>query len=127
MDEGRWLIINLSEGHLRENTCLLGGLLMGRLKVAIMSRVDIPEAERIPFSLYVDEFQAFAPEDFQSLLSEARKYGLGLILAHQNSGPTRSFPSVLDLGQCGHPDLFPSESPGRQLPLGRVRSQRKKT
>lgn len=84
MDEGKWLIINLSKGQLRENSQLLGGLLIAKLKLAAMTRAEVPERNRIPFYTYVDEFQNFLGQDFETILSEARKYGLGLTLAHQN-------------------------------------------
>jgi hypothetical protein len=84
MDEGKWLIINLSKGHLRENLYLLGALFVAKLKLSAMSRVDLPENARLPFTVYVDEFQNFIGEDFETILSEARKYGLSLCLAHQN-------------------------------------------
>ncbi len=84
MDEGKWLIINLSKGQLRENSHLLGALLIAKLKLAAMTRADLPEKERRPFFTFVDEFQNFIGEDFETILSEARKYRLGLTLAHQN-------------------------------------------
>jgi hypothetical protein len=84
MDHSKWLIINLSKGQLRENAHLLGALLIAKLKLAAMTRVELPERERRPFYAYVDEFQNFIGEDFETILSEARKYGLGLTLAHQN-------------------------------------------
>ncbi|MEK7609312.1 MAG: TraM recognition domain-containing protein, partial [Patescibacteria group bacterium] len=84
MDEGKILIMNLSKGRIGEdNSKLLGGLLVTKLQLAAMSRVDIPEAERRDFYLYVDEFQNFATESFANILSEARKYRLALILANQ--------------------------------------------
>ena len=83
MDEGKWLIINLSKGQMRENIYLLGGLLIAKLKMAAMTRVDLLELRRSLFTAYIDEFQNFG-EDFESILPEARKYGLGLCLAHQN-------------------------------------------
>ncbi len=84
MDKGKILIVNLSKGNIGEDTSnLLGGLLITKLQLAAMSRVDIPEKERKDFFLYVDEFQNFATESFCNILSEARKYRLGLILAHQ--------------------------------------------
>ena len=84
MDEGRILILNISKGRIGEdNARLLGGLLVTRLQLAAMSRVDVPELERRDFYLYVDEFQNFATESFANILSEARKYRLNLILAHQ--------------------------------------------
>ncbi len=84
MDEGKILILNLSKGRIGEDTSkLLGGLLVTKLQLAAMSRVDIPESQRRDFFLYVDEFQNFATESFVNILSEARKYRLSLILAHQ--------------------------------------------
>ncbi len=84
MDEGKILIINLSKGRVgEENSLLLGALMVTRLQLAAMSRVDIPEDQRRDFYLYVDEFQNFATEAFATILSEARKYRLSLILAHQ--------------------------------------------
>ncbi len=84
MDEGRILIMNLSKGLIGEDTsALLGAMLITRLQLAAMSRVNIPEDERKDFYLYVDEFQNFATEAFASILSEARKYRLNLTLAHQ--------------------------------------------
>lgn len=84
MDEGKILIANLSKGKIgEENSRLLGALLITKLQLAAMSRVDIPEEQRRDFFLYVDEFQNFATEAFVTILSEARKYRLGLVLAHQ--------------------------------------------
>ncbi len=84
MDEGKILIANLSKGRMGEdNSRLLGALLITRLQLAAMSRVDIPEEEREDFFLYVDEFQNFATESFVNILSEARKYRLALVLGHQ--------------------------------------------
>ncbi len=84
MDEGKILILNLSKGRIGENTSkLLGGLLITKIQLAAMSRVDVPESQRKDFFLYVDEFQNFATESFVNILSEARKYRLCLILAHQ--------------------------------------------
>ena len=84
MDEGKILILNLSKGKIGEDASrLLGALLITKLQLAAMSRVDIPEEERKDFFLYVDEFQNFATESFVNILSEARKYRLALILAHQ--------------------------------------------
>jgi len=84
MDEGKILILNLSKGRIGEdNARLLGALLITKLQLAAMSRVDIPEEERRDFFLYVDEFQNYATEAFANILSEARKYRLSLILANQ--------------------------------------------
>ncbi|MDP1538770.1 MAG: TraM recognition domain-containing protein, partial [bacterium] len=65
------------------NSRLLGALLITKLQLAVMSRVDIPEEKRQDFFLYVDEFQNFATQSFTNILSEARKYRLSLILGHQ--------------------------------------------
>lgn len=87
MDEGKILIVNLSKGKVGEdNSALLGAMIITRLQLAAMSRVDTPESERRDFFLYVDEFQNFATESFASILSEARKYRLSLTLAHQYIG-----------------------------------------
>lgn len=87
MDEGKILIINLAKGKIGEdNSKLLGGLIVTRLQIAAMERVDIPEEQRRDFYLYVDEFQNFATESFANILSEARKYRLNLIIAHQYIG-----------------------------------------
>jgi len=84
MDKKKVLIVNLSKGKIGEDASyLLGALIVTKLQLAAMSRVDIPEEERKDFYLYVDEFQNFATEAFANILSEARKYHLSLILAHQ--------------------------------------------
>ena len=84
MDEGRVLIANLSKGALGEGPAhLLGALLVTALAQAALSRRDIAEPNRRPFHVYVDEFQSFATTGFALILSEARKYGLTLTLAHQ--------------------------------------------
>jgi hypothetical protein len=78
------LLINLSKGKIgADNANLLGALLVSRLQFYAMQRVKIPQEERKPFYLYVDEFQNFAGGDFESILSESRKYKLGLYLTHQ--------------------------------------------
>lgn len=84
MDEGKIFIINLSKGYIgEENSRLLGAMAVTKLYLAAMSRVDISEEQRRDFVLYVDEFQNFASEAFEGILSEARKYRLSLVLAHQ--------------------------------------------
>jgi hypothetical protein len=84
MDNRKILLIKLDRGRLKENGDLLGSLLMTKIRMAAFSRSDVPREKRIPFYLYIDEFQNFATEEFIDTLSEARKYGLVLILAHQN-------------------------------------------
>ena len=87
MDGQKILLVNLSKGRVgEENSALLGAMMITRLQLAAMSRVDIPEEERKDFYLYVDEFQNFATESFATILSEARKYRLNLIIAHQYIG-----------------------------------------
>lgn len=84
MDNNKILIMNLSKGRIGEDTsALLGAMMITQIQLAAMSRVDIPEKERKDFYLYVDEFQNFATESFAGILSEARKYRLNLIVAHQ--------------------------------------------
>lgn len=84
MDDRKILIMNLSKGMIGEDTMqLLGSMIVTKLYLAAMSRVDIPEKDRKDFYLYVDEFQNFATESFAGILSEARKYKLNLIVAHQ--------------------------------------------
>ena len=86
MDTGKTILINLSKGVLKTNSHLLGALFVAKIQMAAMSRVDLPATKRRPFYLYVDEFQNYATESFCEIMSEARKYGLSLILAHQNLG-----------------------------------------
>ena len=87
MDEGKIMILNLSKGLIGEDaSALLGAMMITKIQLAAMSRVNIPENERKEFYLYVDEFQNFATDSFANILSEARKYRLGLILAHQYIG-----------------------------------------
>lgn len=84
MDERKILIVNLSRGQVGEdNAALLGALLVTKVQLASMSRADIPAADRVPFYLYVDEFQNFATDSFATILSEARKYALNLTVANQ--------------------------------------------
>jgi hypothetical protein len=85
MDSRKILIINLSRGLIGEdNAALLGSLLIASIQRAAMSRADIEDIDqRIPFYLYVDEFQNFANDSFKTILSEARKYGLMLTVANQ--------------------------------------------
>lgn len=84
MDEGKILLINLSKGKTGEvNAKLLGLIIVSKLQMAAMSRADIPENKRKDFYLYVDEFQNFVTDSFATILSEARKYRLNLIMAHQ--------------------------------------------
>ncbi len=84
MDTRKILIVNLAKGRIgEENSRLLGAMIITRLQLSAMERVDMPEKDRQDFYLYVDEFQNFATESFANILSEARKYRLALIVAHQ--------------------------------------------
>lgn len=84
MDEGAVLLVNLSKGQLGPDTArLLGGLLVTTIGLAALSRADTPQEERRPFFLYVDEFQEYTTLSLASMLAELRKFGVGLVLAHQ--------------------------------------------
>lgn len=84
MDQKKILIMNLSKGAVGEGGAqLLGAMMITKMQLAAMSRVDIPEKDRQDFYAYIDEFQNFSTDSFAEILSEARKYRLSLILAHQ--------------------------------------------
>jgi CxxC-x17-CxxC domain-containing protein len=84
MDNRKILIMNLSKGRIGEDSsALLGAMMITKIQLAAMSRIDITEDKRNDFFLYVDEFQNFATESFANILSEARKYRLDLIIGHQ--------------------------------------------
>jgi len=84
MNQGKILLANLSQGRLGEdNAALLGAMLITKLQLAAMHRVDMPEEQRRDFYLYVDEFQNFATGSFIKIMSEARKYRLNIMLANQ--------------------------------------------
>ncbi|MEI6672915.1 MAG: TraM recognition domain-containing protein [bacterium] len=84
MDEGKIILVNLSKGKIGEdNANMIGSLLVTKFQIDAMSRADIAAHLRRPFYLYIDEFQNFASESFVTILSEARKYKLALIVANQ--------------------------------------------
>ncbi len=84
MDDQKVLMVNLSKGRIGDlNAQLLGLIMVSKINMAAMSRADMPEDQRKDFYLYVDEFQNFATDTFWEILSEARKYRLALIMAHQ--------------------------------------------
>ena len=84
MDERKILLVNLSKGRTGElNSSLLGMIFVMKFQAAAMSRANIPEEERVDFGLYVDEFQNFSTDSFATIMSEARKYHLNLIVANQ--------------------------------------------
>jgi hypothetical protein len=92
MDEGKILLVNLSKGALGEQPArLLGGLIVTAITQAALARQSIPETKRTPHTLYCDEFQNFADlPSTESILSEARKYQLRLVLAHQTMAQVNS-------------------------------------
>ena len=84
MQSGKILLINLSKGKIgTDNANLLGALLVSRIQFMALQRAKIPPDARRPFYLYVDEFQNFATGSFEEILSESRKYKLGLYMTHQ--------------------------------------------
>lgn len=83
MDNKKILIAKLDKGQLGQVSSLLGSLLMSKIQSAAFSRTDLDQEKRTPFYLYIDEFQNFASKSFVDILSEARKYGLSLTMAHQ--------------------------------------------
>jgi DNA helicase HerA-like ATPase len=85
IDDGHFLVVNLDKGRIGEGpSALLGSLLLSHLALAGTSRSDTPEGERRDFLIYVDESQAFTTLAIATMLSELRKYRLGLVLAHQH-------------------------------------------
>ncbi|MEK7631149.1 MAG: type IV secretion system DNA-binding domain-containing protein [Patescibacteria group bacterium] len=106
MNQRKILLINVAKGRIGEdNAALLGAMLITKIQLAAMERVRIPEEERKDFYLYVDEFQNFATDSFANILSEARKYRLNLVIAHQYIGQlvTDTTTKVRDavFGNCG--------------------------
>lgn len=102
MSEGKILLVNLSQGKLGEdNATLLGSMIITKIQLAAMARVNLPEEERKDFYLYVDEFQNFATESFTKILSEARKYRLDLILANQYIAQIPEEVQKAIFGNCG--------------------------
>ncbi|HBB36400.1 MAG: hypothetical protein UX02_C0004G0027 [Candidatus Moranbacteria bacterium GW2011_GWC1_45_18] len=84
MDDRRIILVNLSKGKIGEiNANLLGMIIVGKILISALSRVDMPEKERKDFFLYIDEFQNFTTDSIAQILSEARKYRLALVIAHQ--------------------------------------------
>jgi hypothetical protein len=87
MDKKKILLVNLTKGKLGDvNSNLLGLIIVGKLLMASLSRVDVPEEKRTDFYLYMDEFQNFTTESISTILAEARKYKLCLTIAHQFIG-----------------------------------------
>ena len=102
MDRRQVLIVNLAKGKLGEApTHLLGAFLATAFAQAAEARADVPEKERSDFTLYADEFQHFATDSFASILSEARKYRLALVLAHQFLGQLPDLLRQAVIGNAG--------------------------
>lgn len=102
MDQKRIFIANLSKGRIGEaHSSLLGSLLVTGFEIAALSRADIPPHQREDFFLYADEFHHYATDSFASILSEARKYGLSLTLAHQYLGQLSEPVSTAVFGNVG--------------------------
>ncbi len=84
MDEGKILLVNLSKGRIGDiNANLLGMVIIGKILMAALSRIDVSQEHRRDFNLYIDEFQNFTTDSTSIILSEARKYRLNLTIAHQ--------------------------------------------
>lgn len=95
MDNKKILLVNLSKGRTGDlNSKLLGMIFVMKFQAAAMSRANIPEDQRVDFSLYVDEFQNFSTDSFATIMSEARKYHLNLIVANQFT--TQLTPEIRD-------------------------------
>ncbi|MBI5733999.1 MAG: type IV secretion system DNA-binding domain-containing protein [Candidatus Kerfeldbacteria bacterium] len=87
MDQRKIILVNLSKGKIGElNAYLLGLVMVGKILMAALSRTDMAPASRVDFYLYIDEFQNFITDSISTILSEARKYRLNLIIAHQYIG-----------------------------------------
>ncbi|MEM9761633.1 MAG: DUF87 domain-containing protein [Pseudomonadota bacterium] len=115
MDERQILLVNLAKGRLGADVSnVVGGVITASLMHAAFSRHDIPPDERQPFFLYVDEFHNLTTRAFAGLMSEARKYGLGLTLAHQHLAQTETEVRDAILGNVGAMLVFrlgPSDAP----------------
>lgn len=107
MDNHKILVVNLSKGVLGEDmTNLLGSLLVCAIQQEAMKRASVPENERVDFHLYIDEFQNFTTDAFDSIVSEARKYRLSLIIAHQYLDQLSDKVRRAILGNVGNLVLF---------------------
>lgn len=128
MDSGKILLVNLAKGKIGEDTAnLLGALLVSAIGNAAFSRAEMPEQERHHFWVYLDEFQNFTTLSLANMLSELRKYRVGLVLAHQylaqvdlpirdailgNVGTIISFRVGLHDAEVLAKEFYPDVSPG---------------
>ena len=102
MNEGKIILINLSKGKLgEENSSFFGSMFITKIKQAGMARAALPERERKDFYLYVDEFHNLVTETFENIMSEARKYGVCLTIAHQYMGQLMQRVQQAVLGNTG--------------------------
>ncbi len=107
MNEKKIILINLSKGKIgEENSSFFGSMFITKIKQAGMARATMPQAERNDFYLYVDEFQNLVTDTFENLLSEARKYGLCLTVAHQYVGQLLPKVQAAVLGNTGTIIIF---------------------
>ena len=103
---------------IKPTATLLGSMLVSQIQLAAMRRSAIPPEQRVPFTLYVDELQNFMSSAFEKILSEARKYNLGLVMAHQYITQLEDKVRHANLCQHLHSHLFPDQPagcPGRAL------------
>jgi hypothetical protein len=118
MNDKKILICNLSKGKIGEDTAyFLGGLLTAKIQLTALRRVHIPEEKRADFYLYIDEFQNFATMSFAQILSEARKYRLSVILAHQNTVQIENDLLETIIGNTGTLICFRTTSPKDEAKL----------
>ncbi len=101
IDSKKILLVKLDKGRLKGAADLLGALLLGKIQTAAFSRSDLPQRKRTPFYLYIDEFQNFATESFSIILSEARKFNLSIVMAHQTLAQIPDELRSLILGNTG--------------------------
>ncbi|MDA8118242.1 MAG: type IV secretion system DNA-binding domain-containing protein [Actinomycetota bacterium] len=116
MDKGKVVVVNLASGVLGlDYARFLGGLLCSVIHRSALSRADVDEAKRRPFHLYLDEVQDLQSGALAEMLSEARKYGLGVVLAHQSMGQLED--SLADaVGNCSTEVVFhPVEGDGPRV------------
>lgn len=112
MNEKKILICNLAKGKIGEDTAyFLGSLITAKIQLSALRRVHIPEKDRSDFFLYIDEFQNFATQSFAEILSEARKYRLSVILAHQNTVQIENDLLETIIGNTGTLICFRTSSP----------------
>lgn len=107
INQKKLILVNLSKGRLGEgNSSFLGAILVAKLKEAGMARAAMPEKERHEFYFYMDEFHAFVTESFENILSEARKYGICLTVAHQYMSQLSPRVQAAVLGNVGSIIIF---------------------